>query len=157
MPGSTKDIISGAVLFILSLIMFVYSFSIRQVFPMGVSSGFFPKIVAVFLAVVSVFIVIKGLRNRAREKEPETKTDEKKAAHVVVMTLCLLAFYVSFLQTLGFILTTFIFLVCQFAVLAAKEQRNWFAFVVLAAVVSFGTYYAFYNLFHLILPIGIFG
>lgn len=157
MPSSMKDIVSGGVLFALSIVMFIASFSIRRVLPIGVSSGFFPKIVAVLLAFVSVLIVIQGFRARAREKGTAGEQAGCGAGQVVLATLFLLGFYVALLQTLGFVITTFVYLVGQFAVLAPKDQRKWIPFIAIAAVVSVGTYYIFYNLFHLILPTGIFG
>lgn len=157
MSNSVKDIVSGSALLALSIAVYVTSLEIRQILPFGVCSGFFPRIVAVLLAFVSVIIIVQGLRTRATEKGEKSTRGEDGALWVVFATLLLIGFYVAFLEFLGFIVTTFVYLVGQFAVLAPRERRNWIAFIGISAVVSFCTYYVFYHFFHLILPTGIFG
>ncbi len=157
MSSNVKDIISGSVLLVLSISMYIASLGIRKILPFGVSSAFFPKVVALFLAVISILIIAQGVRSYRQEKGTIFKLSDKKVGGVVLATLLLLGFYVFSLEFLGFVLTTFVYLVLQIGVLAPPRQRNWTVVAIISAVVSLGAYYSFYHLFHLILPTGFWG
>lgn len=159
MTKAMKDIVSGSVLFALAATMFVAAFDIKQVLPVGVGSGFFPKVIAVVLALIAALIVAQGGRALVRERRERRHpmASANGAGQVVAATLALIGFYVACLEPLGFILTTFLYLTGQFAVLAPKEQRNLVAFAAVAAVVAVGTYYTFLEVFDLMLPPGILG
>lgn len=161
MTKGMKDIVSGSILFALSIAMFVAGLDIKKVLPVGVGSGFFPEVVGAALGLIAALIVVQGVRalgsEGGRQAAPAGTDAGTGAGWVVLATLLLIGFYVAFLKPLGFIPTTFLYLVGQFTVLAPKGQRNIVAFVVVAAVVSVATYYLFLKVFELMLPTGILG
>lgn len=158
MTKAMKDVVSGSLLLVLAAAIFVAAFDIEKVLPVGVGSGFFPKVVAVVLAMVAGLILAQGLRAAVREgRRPASTAPANGAGRVVAATLVLIGFYVGCLEPLGFIPTTFLYLFGQFAVLAPKGRRNPTAFAAVAAIVSVGTYYTFLTVFDLMLPTGILG
>ena len=158
MKKSQKDLVSGFVLLGFSALMFGVSLNIKKVLMVGIGSGFVPAMVAACLAVTSVCVIARGYRDRRSEKEalPGAAGDGKNWLPVVA-TFCLIALYIAFLEKVGFLLMTTLYLFGQFWVLAGRNHRRVVMFLIISAVASLTIYYTFVKAFDLMLPAGILG
>lgn len=76
----------------------------------------------------------------------------------VLTTFALIACYVFFLDKLGFIITTALYLIGQILLLATKKQRKrWYLIIPFSIVIAVVIYYVFYYGFSLLLPAGLLG
>jgi hypothetical protein len=151
------------------------------------SSASVPRALAVALLVLSllhIYSVIsmdKKAKNAAKVETSEAKTEEKKVHGVdiekelaqaeknenagkinnkdVVLTVVFLILYVVGLTYLGFIISTFIYIVAQseLMTLKAKRKQGLIKSIILAAVATAAIYFLFNNLLSLLLPVGVFG
>ena len=156
MREGSKDVLSGTILFVFSIAMFWNASHIERILPIGVGSGFMPEIVAAMLTLVSAVIVFNGVKANRRGGTAGGFL-QRDQLPVVAATFVLIGAYVACLEVAGFLVSTFVYLTLQFAVLAPRGERNWVRFAVVGAVATVGIYYAFVELFDLILPVGILG
>lgn len=156
MKSASKDIISGVAIFGLSIAIFTAGTNIEPILPVGVGSGFAPKIVGALLAAISVVVIVNGYKSikRTDERIVFLNRDQIRA---VLATLVLIGLYVSLLETIGFVLTTIPYLFGQFLVLAPSGQRSPIQFATISVVVAITVYFTFVYLFDLILPVGFLG
>jgi len=152
MRSGVKDIVSGGALFGLAVAMLVGALGIKKTLLVGVGSDFAPLLVATLLIWMSASIIVRGVRALPAEagKPAGTAGGGRPAA----ATFVLIAFYVALLERVGFIITTALYLVGQFYVMAPREDRRPVKFVVVAVAVAVATYYIFVAAFDLMLPSG---
>jgi putative tricarboxylic transport membrane protein len=159
------DLISGSFLLILSVAMFIASFYVKRLTISSIGSGFVPQVVAVLLAIVSIAIIRHGIiavRNnpKAEKKKSAIKKDskeEKLNVTGVLITLVLIVIYIATLASVGFLITTAMYLFLQITALATKEQRKIPLFIIISILTSTSVYFIFIKVFHLMLPSGILG
>ncbi|MCH3950382.1 MAG: tripartite tricarboxylate transporter TctB family protein [Acidaminococcus sp.] len=132
-------------------------------------------------SVISMDKKAKNAKNAAKVETSEAKTEEKKVHGVdiekelaqaeknenagkinnkdVVLTVVFLILYVIGLTYLGFIISTFIYIVAQseLMTLKAKRKQGLIKSIILAAVATAAIYFLFNNLLSLLLPVGVFG
>lgn len=75
-------------------------------------------------------------------------------------TLALIAVYIFCLEPVGFMLSTFVYLIVQMIVLADdshRKKKDIVLFVIISAIVAVGVYMLFTRVFYLMLPRGILG
>ncbi|MBQ6234430.1 MAG: tripartite tricarboxylate transporter TctB family protein, partial [Clostridia bacterium] len=88
--------------------------------PKGTVSGFFPLVVGIAMAALSVLRLILALR--------EKKGEAKKSGDDLMgglSTIILIAGYCIAFSPVGFIISSIIYLFLQILVLTPKEKRNW--------------------------------
>ena len=121
----------------------------------SVDAKFFPTIAAGALVVLGIAIIIDGLRYaRSFDMEKKEKTP-KDGVRIVLYTLVAIAAYTYFFTILGFMISSFLFLVAEMAILAPKEKRNYLLFILISAITSASVYYFFTKVLYLVLPAGI--
>ena len=79
------------------------------------------------------------------KKAKEGKLDYKRFLVIFIAAIL----YVALLETLGYVITTFLFLVISFQVM---ERGGWLKTIIIAAVFSFGVYYLFVEVLQGSLP-----
>lgn len=153
------DIISGVFFLLFSAIIFIASYSIKTVSisNVGVSSAFMPRCISVIFALVSITIICSGVKKLRETKDAFAEKGQKSNTWAVVCTLGLIALYIAFLNILGFIITTSIYLFLQFTLLSDKTSRKPLVFGLVAIIASVAIYYVFVSGFQLMLPAGILG
>jgi len=114
-------------------------------------SGFISFWSGIFLGVLALILLIQSIRptrgNRAQEAKE--KTNWKAFALVLVSLIG----YILFLQHLGFIITTTLFVL---VLLKWIEKKGWFLSVLTSLILAFVSYYVFRTLLHADLPKGLF-
>ena len=153
------DLASGSVLLLFSAVLFIGAQRVKTLAVSSIGSGFFPSVVAVLLAITSVFIITGGI---VQARKPDSTTDKAKAEDKprvwgVIGTFALMAFYAVLLPKLGFLITTTVYLFVQINILSPRESRKQFMFGIISVVTAVVIYYTFVKVFHLMLPAGILG
>ncbi len=153
-----SDLISGSVLLILGVAIFIGSFSIKRLTVSLVGAAFLPQIVSVLIFAFSIPILVSGVRNLRADivevpDSPEEKTDINHSA--TWLTILLLIVYVALYKQIGFIVMSILYLFLQMVILAPKSRRNYLLFGIMAVGVPLIIYFSFIKIFYLMLPAGI--
>lgn len=165
-----SDVFSGLFLLIVSVIMFFTTYSFKALTISKIGPDFMPKIIAVFIAVISVTISVsayKKIRNSKKLPPPamieedaatlESELVEEKSYSSVLLSVALMAGYLILMPYLGFLIMTSIYLFLQMIVLSGKTNRRLVVFIIVSIVSSAITYYIFRSIFYVMLPPGILG
>lgn len=158
-----RDVFCGVFLIAIAAILYILSFNIKSVAINLIKADFFPRLDAGILAILGIILVITGLIGARSyvpgpEPDPETKALNRDATISMVETLGLTAIYIFCLKPVGFVISTFVYLVLQMIVLTPKEKRKpklIILFVAISAICAVGIYLVFVKLFYLMLPAGL--
>src|SRR5699024_8167982 len=151
MDSSKKiDMFSGILIFIISVTLFISTFGFQQMTESRVGSAFFPQIASAGMAVMSLLLIVSPLiQKKIKEKtvegdgrksdmdgitereagEAEAEKVKKKHYGHVIITILLLILCVALLETLGFILSTVMYLFLQMCLMAKKLLSSSFQLV----------------------------
>ncbi|WP_091740302.1 tripartite tricarboxylate transporter TctB family protein [Marininema mesophilum] len=110
----------------------------------GVGPDVFPFGLGILLVLLSIRLFYETFRYQANEQEKVT-LDWKRFLIVIVAVL----FYASSLEWLGYILSTFIFLVITFQTM---ERGKWISTILVSGFFSGGVYYLYVNVLKGVLP-----
>lgn len=161
-----SDVISGAILFILSTAYYVMALDIKQ-FNAGqtgiVTSDFMPKIYGAAVMLLSALLIVRGIRNikKAAGLEDEVETGGRKffVQLETLLVFLLLIVYVALLPTAGFIIMSILFVMGLSCLLLPKEKhgpKTYLAILAVATVFTVAITLIFVKGFSLTLPMGIF-
>ena len=158
-----KDTIAGAASIVISVVLFIATFSIREFTRTSLGADFVPRLAALVLCLLGVVLIVKDYR--ARRNAP-TSGEPKPAAPAapaegltgplpVLLNIGLFVVYLLLLERIGFVILTPIYMFFQILLLTnpRKFRLGWFA--VLSIVVSAGAFYLFVNFFQVLLPNGV--
>jgi putative tricarboxylic transport membrane protein len=115
-------------------------------------AGFFPLILAIFLAIFSLVLMAQTI-SEPKEESGASRGGSAIWKKIVLAVGALVVFGVLF-ESLGYITTTFLFIAF---LLRAVEQQKWSLVVVVALFTSLATYIVFGLLLNTPLPGGILG
>ncbi|MEG1720068.1 MAG: tripartite tricarboxylate transporter TctB family protein [Pseudoflavonifractor sp.] len=154
------DLIGGVIVLLFAAVLFIATFSIRQIVGMTIGATFFPRVAAAILALLGTIIVVRGilvLRSAPKSTGEKKKFKLSEGALCTILTLGLFAIYALLMEPLGFLISTALYLFFQMIVLSPKEKRKYPLFAIISVVASVAIYFAFTKLFYLMLPPGILG
>ena len=150
------DLASGIVLFLFSIVLYIGAMNVRTLEVSTFGSGFFPKIVAVMLALASLALIVGGIKTaKAADGAEEAKGNPRWKA--VLATFTIMVAYAALLPFVGFMITTAVYLFLQINILSENRHRKPFLFAVVSIVTSVAIYYLFVKAFNLMLPAGFLG
>lgn len=156
-----KDIYSGIFVSLIGIIIYVASFNIQQLMATSrVGGDFLPKIIGGCLLFLGIMLILSGVReyrsvkNIGVKKEKNALTEGEK---FTIVTTVLLLLYVVFLELLGFIISTTLYMFFQTIILCDKSQRKLLQFGIIAVLTSVSVYYLFVSAFNIMIPSGILG
>lgn len=157
-----KPIMPGLVFLAISVFIYVLSYQIHMTSIESLGPQFFPRIVAVSMAVLSIASIV---RNRSKIDASSAKPVAKEGKKAVYekefyLTILLLILYALLLHTIGFVVLSIFYLFFQILLVSPKEdfKRNkLILFGVISIVAPVGVYYLFYHAFDIFLPVGILG
>ncbi len=101
-----------------------------------VGPNVFPFLLGLILMLLSVKLFLESFKNIQKEKKNKESLQIKR--FIIILTASLL--YAGFIETLGYILSTFLFLFVSFQ---AMERGSWIKNGVIALAFSFFVYYLF--------------
>ena len=155
-----KDILGGLFWLLVAVGMYYASFNIR-VLAIGssstsfVGSGFMPRLVAIGMVILSCIIIWQSWQKNKLAKDSASVNDNCSFRQIylpVVVSVGLLVMYIAFMEQLGFVIMTAVYLCGQMLILASAEHRKPVLFVVISIVSALAIYYTFVEVFQLMLP-----
>lgn len=155
-----KDILGGLFWLVVAVGMYYASFSIR-VLAIGsgstsfVGSGFMPRLVAIGMVILSLTIMWQSWQKLKFAQTGVSSNDElsfRERYLPVMVSMGLLIAYIAFMEMLGFVIMTAVYLCGQMFILATPEHRRPLLFVAISVVSALAIYYTFVEVFQLMLP-----
>jgi len=163
-----KNLISGAILFVIGLAYFALTFSIKKFKGLGatpIDARFVPQLWGGMLMVLSAMVFIRGLREYFSLKKAG-KLPKGEGLHVkqwvidnreIVMTFLALLIYIALLPSIGFVIMSALFIFAECMILTKKEARKPISALILGIVVAVIVDYIFVKMLFVLLPTGLIG
>jgi len=112
-----------------------------------------PTILSGLMVCLCILRLIVGLRMPAdTEKQKQRKFLEVSRKNLITMGL--IAVYAVCMKSVGFIISTFVYMMLQMMVLK-EGKKNWVLMIGASLIMSIGIYFIFVNLFDILLPAGV--
>jgi len=151
MTEKKKDLISSITLLGYAGILYIAAdklptrISVSKV----LNTGFYPQLLSIILAVLSILLLISALRKPSDADKGERVFKTRDSLLLFLLTMGMLALFPIVMEVLGFAVTCFSFVSIMVFLLSGKGKRN--ALVNLA--VSLGITFLTYGVFKLLLAI----
>ena len=157
-----NDTILGAILFCVSLILFIQSFSIplmKEPVSAVDTAKFFPQMVFGVLMPLGILLIIRGLI-RAKSLKDSAPTGEKLEAGIVafkrsIVALVAIAVFLLLMEPLGFIPAAILYMLFNMFYMCERKAWKPVLFVIVAVVVALASYFLFRQFVYVRLPAGI--
>lgn len=149
------NVVSGVVLLALSIWLFVMAHALPVKATSATGPGFFPKIIAALMAVMSVALIARewlAWRRTGGMAPPVAWGNWKR----MLMVLAAILGFTAFVSILGFLITTFLFLFVMLFLLEPVKKTIWKKLLI-AAVMTAVVYVIFAVVFGASLPRGLLG
>jgi len=152
MTDKKKGIITSVIFLVFSIVMVVFARQIKPMMQNDVGSGFFPTVIGFAMCAISVLRLVMAVR----EKEGEAKKsgDDIKGG---LETLILVGAYCIVFSSVGFIISTIVYLFLQILILTPAEKRSIPITIAISLIAPFVIYAMFVYLINTPLPKGLFG
>lgn len=165
-----NNIISGVVLFMLAAVYFVMAFSIKQ-FNAGqpgiITSDFLPKVYGASVMALSAILIFRGIQDLKKgdvsEGEKEERTNRRWKLPVepeILRTFLFLILYVAFLESVGFVIMSVLFIMGIAHILLPYDKRTKKMYLIVfvsGTVFTVAITLIFVYGFSLTIPMGILG
>lgn len=155
-----KDTILGAVVILISIVLFIASFFIQEFTRTSLGAGFVPKVTAIIFCCLGIVLIVRERRAAPKQVSaaappPPAKVEGLTGPLPVVLNILLFVVYLLLLEKVGFTILTPIYMFLQILLLSspARFRPGWYA--VLSVIVGVASYYMFVNFFQVMLPNGI--
>lgn len=160
-----RDIITGSAVIVISMVLFVLSFHLRDFAAVRLGPEFVPRLTAVAFGILGVILLVQGIinlrtfkgTNEKEEAGKEPAAGEGETRHAVIKSFLLLCGYIYLLDAIGFIIMTTLYLFIQMILLSAVADRRYMVFAVVSVLTSVSAYYLFVAYFRVMIPAGILG
>ena len=163
------DILPGIVLALVAVFYMTQIPKIQTFTGLGatpMTNHFVPYLWGTVLLILSIWIIIRGLRKRnsylksgeAEVHKQATFSETVSERREVIASFVLLFLYVTLMEKVGFIIMSIIYVTVQTLLLTGTEKwkKTLPKAVIIALIVSFGLYYLFAHVLNVLLPAGIF-
>jgi len=132
-------IIISIILMVFAVLGMIEASQLERTMKMGIGISFLPFWMSTFIGVLSLTLLISVLRGK-KIKEPETPLFPKEnIPRVVVVTAALLG-YIIFLETIGYIISTFLFFLITILILQRKRVMSILFFGALFTLILFAIF-----------------
>lgn len=150
-----SDAISGAVFIALAGAIFWFTKDFRQMPGQDYGAGFFPRLIAVFMAGLGLILVVQGLRARISVPWVEFGDWLRSPRHIgnAVVVIAVLIFYIQVSDRLGFLITGFVAL-CVL-LLWLRGPAHWLSSLVISGLCVVGLQAFFGHVLRVPLPWGV--
>lgn len=147
------EVILGLIILSLGLIYFLLTNNLPR--KDTIDSRFLPYILSGFLFVLSLIQIKRGMKIIKDGKV--NKNEDHLDYSTFIKTLAIIILYIGFLNILGFIISTIIFLFLEFIILTPDRlKKNYILYLLIALITSLLVYFLFRYGLNLILPRGLF-
>lgn len=186
MDSRRKDIYSSVFFIVLAVAYYFQTYNIRSYKSFDVTvltSASIPRVLAVILLVLSIIQIVSCLKVKERKeniignseegtlkKEETVELDIEKELKIaqkneenekydikdIIFTVIFLIVYLLMMDSLGFVISTFLYMVAQITLMTkrAERKKKILFCIVLSAISSFLIFYLFNDVLGMILPIG---
>lgn len=144
----SKDRISAIFFFFFSIYICYESLHLGFGYWRKPGAGFFPLWGGASLGVLSLFILFQSLKQKANDEESE----EQASWRGIILCVISLVVYILFLERLGFIPTSFVFVLFYIKVI---ERKGWITAILTALAMAMASYGLFEICLQSQLPKGI--
>ncbi|MDX8047264.1 tripartite tricarboxylate transporter TctB family protein [Gracilibacillus sp. S3-1-1] len=134
-------------------LLILSGFIFYRTMEMPSASAFFPELLSILLAVLSVLLLISSIRKRGTEADNEQAAKEEKLVLPVVLIIASLILYGILLQYFGFIIATLV--VVNFVIFATGYKKYIKGFLIACTTTSV-IFVVFQLLLNVRLPAGVF-
>lgn len=146
-----KDTVLGLIMLLCGIVYGILVLQIPGTRSQLFDSRFVPSLISVLIIIVGILQTGKGLV--APKEKIEKKEFDKKT---VICTFILIALYILFYSSAGFIITTFLFLFLEMNILTpGYVKKKQIVYLIISLFFSVGIYYLFYFGFSIFLPGGL--
>lgn len=157
-----KEMVSGIFVVFVAVALYISTFSMESFAAVSVKPQLVPQLVAGCLFIFGIIIIIEGYIKAGKtivvKENKNTKEDGPIARYTPTATLILIFLFIFFLESIGFIISSALYLLLQITVLSADfSARNIIKNAVIGAVGAVMIYAAFSYGLGLSLPSGILG
>lgn len=150
------DLMAGVFVAAFSIMILIASGFIRQTNANGVGAEFVPRVVATAMLGLSILLIIRGV-NTVRKYGPIQEEAVKPAYGVMLISLIMMIIYVALLSSVGFIITTAVYLFLQITLVSKKEEINYIKFAIISVLSAIIIFLVFVHVFGIMVPSGILG
>ena len=149
-----RDGIAGLVCLAISLVCLYFSFGLPRLPLVPVGPGFYPQIVLVFMAALSVIMIAQDVASR-RAAPRGAPAVSRGGYRLVGLVFAVFGLYVAALPLLGYRIATALFVAAmQAAIERPRDARGWAVLLVIAVAASAATYVVFDTYLTVLLPRG---
>lgn len=153
----TQNVVSGIVCLALSIAMLALTRGLPQSSFVPVGPDFYPRIVLVIMAVLSVLLIVADLWPQGEKgaAAPAAPAPEKRNYQLVGVTYAVFTGYVILLPLVGYRIATFLFVAALQSVFEPpRGARGWALVMVSGLATSLVTYIIFNDYLSVLLPRG---
>ncbi len=151
MTERVKNIICSVTFILFGTGMFFEAIKIKPLMGRDLGSGFMPKLIAIAIIATAVATLVMALRKHPAQATDKKDTDIKGG----LLTIACIAAYVVLYDTLGFLVSTFLYLFTQILILSNDKNRKIPLFFTIAIATSIIVYVLFVYVIGMPLPTGI--
>jgi hypothetical protein len=154
-----RDGIAGLICLAISLVLLILSFDLPQMPLVPVGPGFYPRIVLIGMAILSVALLTQDWRASRPAATAPASADEGGRTRpdygLVLLSFVVFGAYVLLLPLLGYRIATVLFVAALQALLEPPATaRGWLLLAVIAIATSALTYLVFERYLSVLLPRG---
>ncbi|MBS5520486.1 tripartite tricarboxylate transporter TctB family protein [Acidaminococcus intestini] len=147
-----NNIIISIIFILIGGFLYYEASFIKILMDKDLGSGFFPKVIGISMVIMALLNFCITLLDKRQKKQENRSQDDWKS---FILTILCMIIYVAIFDSLGFILSTILYLFSQIIVLSKKENRNLPLFAGIAVLTAFAVYGIFVYLIGMPLPMGI--
>ncbi|KGR73752.1 tripartite tricarboxylate transporter TctB family protein [Ureibacillus sinduriensis] len=141
------DKISGVVFLVISILFITGSLQISgSAYGSAVGPKTYPLILGIILGLLSLRLIYETFKKNTESQKNEKPQMKYKNLGIILISAIL---YITLLEIIGFVLSTFLFLLVAFQVM---EKGKIISSIIIAAVFSIGVYLMYVNLLGGTLP-----
>lgn len=163
-----KNLIPGVVLAAFSIAYLACSGQIQPFKGLGstpLDNRFVPRLWGSILLLLSVILVIRGVRQRKQELEKNggkissgtNLVELCKENREVLLSFVFLAVYTALMEPVGFLISTALYVYAETVILTRPEKKNYVTPAIVAIVAAVAIDLVFVRFLNVLLPTGIFG
>jgi len=150
------DGICGIFCIMFSIFYLLASTNIHKSTVVTLGAEFMPRIYGIVLFILSCVQIINCSRNIQVQNTATEARLEKNDKRNVFLTFLLTFCYLGIMQIVGFIIASTLYFVVQASLLSSiGSKRRYGLLLLVGALLSIGSYYAFHTVFHISLPSGL--
>lgn len=153
MTDRKRDIGCAILFLVFGVFMFVQAIPITPIMGKDLGSGFVPKIIAGAIVVIALAKLALTIMDKKEAKKLENDDDQFGG----LLTVAALLVYASIFDTVGFILSTALYLFMQITILSDENNRKLPLFAAVSVIAPVTIYWLFVYVIKMPLPVGLFG